>query len=416
MKERKIATSGDWRLVTRRKRFPDNWRTPVDEKLDKVRPYAPYKQTYAQVVAKPRPRPSPQGSSTQSHLHYHPSPPSNQPSRSSTPPTPPGTRYYTSPHSPTSLRFPPMATYPEWRGRCFRCLRLGHTAAQCCNPFKCAKCWSDGHIASKCLNTQSNSSTRLSPSVTPSPQQFEPSFDELLQGDTPPPTPILPDGRPEKVMCFIERDEEVYREIQNLNRAVVIHGERQGLLLEAHQIVQMAVETKLVREEEIRVAQLARERHLIHLPRSLSIHTFVKALPRWLWDQGFDIQQWSPLDAATVLMPRFKVLLDLEDFPIYLWKETQLIKAVSQFGIYLGSVQPEHALDFTAWRVSVATDDLRRIPMMIAIVVGGIEHQSRVKPIVWSKGPIYSASDFPELPSRLTPPPPSPTQLDNDMI
>ncbi|KAF3342094.1 hypothetical protein FCM35_KLT00732 [Carex littledalei] len=274
-----MATSGEWRMVHRRKRFPDNWRTPANEELDKVRPYVPYKQTYAQAVARPKPRPSSQGSTSQSPTYNHPSPPSNPASRSPSPPTPPGTRYYTSPHSPTSLRFPPMASFPEWRGRCFRCLRLGHTAAQCCNLFKCARCWMDGHIASHCTTSRSTNTTQPPQPAAQPPSQFEPSFDELLQ--------------------------------------------------EAHEVVKMAMETKLVREEEIRVAQLAREKHLIHLPRGLSVETFVKALPRWLWDQGFDIQQWSPLDGATVVMPRFKVLLDLEDFPLYLWRDKQLVQAVS---------------------------------------------------------------------------------------
>lgn len=62
----------------------------------------------------------------------------------------------------------------------------------------------------------------------------------------------------------------------------------------------------------------------------------------------------------------------------------------------------------------MAIDDLHRIPRTIGTVAGGIENLATVKPISWSRGPIYSASDFPELPKRFTALLPSPTQLEHE--
>lgn len=155
---------------------------------------------------------------------------------------------------------------------------------------------------------------------TYNPVRAEPNFDELLKGDSKPPKPALSEGRPKKLTVFMEIDEDFFKEIDNLSHAVVMYAKNQMLYIEAHQVVRMAVDTKLVREEEIQVAQLTGERFPIHLPKGLAVETFVKALPADLWEQGFSFQQWSLLDDASVKMPRFKVLLDLEGLPLHQWR------------------------------------------------------------------------------------------------
>lgn len=225
----------------------------------------------------------------------------------------------------------------------------------------------------------------------------------------------MPDDRIKKVTVFLERDEAFFREIDKLSTAVILNETKAGPLLDVHRVEQMAVDTGLVREEEIRVAQLPNERFLIQLPRGLAVDTFVKATPGYLWDEGFIFQHWSQMEGAQVLMPRFKVLIDLIGVPPHLWREDYIVSATAKLGLFLGTVAPEHASDYTAWRLAIATDDLRRIPPTMGMVVGGVEHPIEVKTIAWSRGPIYQASDFPVTPPVL-PRPPIPPLAPNQIL
>lgn len=236
----------------------------------------------------------------------------------------------------------------------------------------------------------------------------EPDFDDLLTGDAPTGMQELPDDRPEKELVFIERTEDFFNEVDKLSKAVVVHCKNYPLLVEVHQIVKMAVDTGLVRQEEIRVAKLAGERFLIHLPRGLEVPTFIKAFPHDLWAQGLSFQPWSQTEGTNTIIPRFKVLVDLVNLPALLWEENEVIKVAARMGVYLGSVAPEHMSDLSAWRFAVATDDLRRIPKNLGIVAGGIEHPVQIKVVKWKAGPLYSATDFPAQPRWFTAPPPPP--------
>lgn len=227
-----MTTQGEWQLVSRRKRFPGNWRTPSNIELEKVRAYTPYPsiRSYAQVVR------SSTGMISSSPLSSNTSARSSPPtSRPTTPNSPPGTRFFTSPHSLTTLRFSPLPSYPEWRGRCFRCCKVGHSIAQCNNPKRCGQCWQEGHIVSKCkakapLNPTAKPFQPVTNQHIPIPSQpvstqqetgsvklrGEPDFGELLMGPPPTEPPVLPDDRQEKSYCFVERDEAFYLEEDKL--------------------------------------------------------------------------------------------------------------------------------------------------------------------------------------------------------
>lgn len=206
-----MAGDGEWQEVRRRRRFPDNWKTPSDERIDQVRAYKPYQlaRSYAQVLSGNSSNSSRASTGSDSAKT---SPVSSRPSSPSSTTSP---KYFYSPHSPTKLRFPPLPTYPEWWGRCFNCCRVGHTASKCRNPKRCGKCWATGHTGRFCTATNLNPAA---PPFHPSqhvqlPTHSEPLFDDLLAGDLPP-TPEMPEGRPDKITCFIERYEAFYREVQ----------------------------------------------------------------------------------------------------------------------------------------------------------------------------------------------------------
>lgn len=101
-------------------------------------------------------------------------------------------------------------------------------------------------------------------------------------------------------------------------------------------------------------------------------------------------------------------MIDLIDFPVHLWREYHVTRAVSAFGIFLGSVAPEHRADLSAWRAVIATDDLRRVPKKITVVSGGLKYPVMVMPVAWETGPVYKPDDYPELPKRYVHAPPSP--------
>lgn len=130
-----MADQGEWQLVSRRRRYPENWREKADQPPKTAAwPFVPYAKTYAQTVSIPSSIPNPK----QPRLNHQPTPNSittltvtPTTALPSSPNHRPPSKTYVSPHSPTALRFPPSPFFIEWRGRCFRCCRTGHAAASC---------------------------------------------------------------------------------------------------------------------------------------------------------------------------------------------------------------------------------------------------------------------------------------------
>lgn len=156
--------------------------------------------------------------------------------------------------------------------------------------------------------------------------------------------------------------------------------------------------TKLVDNNEISISMLSIGRFIITLPPGLAIETFINATSLSLWDAGFTFQSWSPLDGAILKVPEYKVLLMLEGTPPHLHKDAIIARAVSTFGIYLGSVkQPdseEHNLSL--YTVAVAVDRLERVPIELEINVGGCATVLTVHTKNWLRSPLYSAEDLPK--------------------
>ncbi|KAF3328770.1 hypothetical protein FCM35_KLT05848 [Carex littledalei] len=214
-----MTPTGVWQVMRHNCcRFPESWRTTAATQATRTTTYTPYahKPTYAQVLANPSPTPTLSPTSAKTSTV---SPNSTRPSSPATPRT---GHLYVSPHSPTYLRFPPSPSFPEWRGRCFKCCKRGHTKAMCRNPMKCGRCWSNGHMGSQCKAEIVPPAATESPKVTPAsePLKGEPSFDDLLTGPLPMEEPMMPEGRPFKLTCYMARDASHFRELERLQQAV----------------------------------------------------------------------------------------------------------------------------------------------------------------------------------------------------
>lgn len=372
-------TNGDWQEVRRRRPYPAHWRPTTQQPPSPpaANPYIPYsKPTYAQILLQPA-----RSTTPPSQL----SPPISQPA---SPTSNSSTVYYVSPHSPSRLRFPPSHTFAEWRGRCFRCCRTGHSAAKCRNPKRCGKCWSFGHIGSRCKVEMVAPPPPPILKTTPKSRTCEPHFEELLTGSYPYRPPEMPSERPLSLHCFLERDQEYFSELDKLRQAVVLHTKGFQWELSVDNVVHFACRTNLVKKEEILVSEMSGSRFLIMLPDGLDPDTFINATPQDLWDEGFTFQLWSPLDDASISIPAFKVLLRLVGLPPHLHKERYIRSAVARFGVCLGSVEPENTSSIASWLVAVGVDDLTLVPPQLVTHIGGMMYYIQVYAEAWHRAPI----------------------------
>lgn len=406
-----MATQGDsdmaggWQEVRRKRPYPANWRLsspPIPES----KPYIPYsKPTYAQVLC----------NSPRTALLTQPTPTTAALTAQPTSPASPFA-YYVSPHSPSRLRFPPSHTFPEWKGRCFRCCRTGHSAAKCRNPKRCGRCWSYGHIGSACKQDIVAPPPPIKTSPQPAPRASEPGFEELFSGSYPYRAPEMPSERPQSLHCFLERDSEYFAELDRLRQAVVMHTGGYQWDLSIDNAVTIACRTKLVHKDEILVSQMSGSRFLILLPHGLDPDTFINKTPQELWDEGVTFQPWSPLDDASISIPAYKVLLRLVGLPPHLCRERYIRQTVARFGVFLGSMEPENTSSIASWMVAVGVDDLTLVPPQLVTHIGGMMYYVQVYTEAWHRGPIYTADDMPKHPKiyrRPVPPPSSTSSSEN---
>lgn len=283
--------------------------------------------------------------------------------------------------------------------------------ANCRFQRKCGKCWANGHIGTNCTKVGSATVAASAPGAAlPRPvAKLEPGFDELLSDPMPYPQPLMPEGRPQKVDCFIERDEDYFLEMEALSKAVVVYNLGFKRELSVDTVANYAVKSGLVTKNDIQVSALPGSKYLIRLPPSVPVEAFIKATPYEAWEEGLSFQQWTPLEDADTVIPRFKILLELIGVPTILWREQQIVKAVSQFGVFLGTMESEECGSLKSWMVAVGTYDLAKIPHTIDMHVGGMKFPVTVRPVTWKRSVLYKAEDFPTLPVKF-PGPPKPVQ------
>lgn len=290
----------------------------------------------------------------------------------------------------------------------------------CRNPKRCGKCWQFGHVGLQCKQSVVQGAiTRGAPRGTVAPvkrvaPRGEPEFDDLLTEGYPYRAPVMPEKRVHTVHCFIDRDEEYYTEMEKLQRRGVVLLAENGMPydMSCDNVADLAVRTRLVSREEIRISTLPDSCFLITLPEGLAPETFIHATPKEAWDEGLSFQQWSPHYGASISIPEYKVLVSLRGLPPHLMREKVVVNAVSKFGVFLGTVEQENPANLAAWWAVVGVDDLQYVPEYVTVHDGGMLRKAWVDPIKYKKVSLYAAGDLPPVPPRYRgprPPPESPT-------
>lgn len=151
-------------------------------------------------------------------------------------------------------------------------------------------------------------------------------------------------------MSYVDRDIEFFNEMNRLRQAVVVHYPHNlNFEICIDKVTEIAVSTKLVTQHEITVAKVKKNKFLINLPGGLATETFVAATPPEIWDDGFIFQRWNPVEDAKPWVPEFKVLLNLHGVPQCCYREREIARAVSNFGVYLGTVAQCDNHDISTW-------------------------------------------------------------------
>lgn len=238
--------------------------------------------------------------------------------------------------------------------------------------------------------------------------QGEPGFDELLKKPRPANPPVMPENRPRKIKVFVDRDDKHHHEVARLQQSVIMHTTdlHINFQLSVDKIAEFAAQTGLVTEHEVAISMLSKGQYVILLPEGLAPDTFIEAIPEALWDMGLSFQRWSPLLDAKLLNPAYKIILDIYDIPPHLYREKQVVRAFSSFGLYLGSIAREKQEDLSAWTAVVAVEELEHVPYQVSFVTGGLEQEATVKPIMWSRGMVFKKEHMPVLPPIFAKPPP----------
>lgn len=205
----------------------------------------------------------------------------------------------------------------------------------------------------------------------------------------------MSDNRPDKITCYVHRGPEFFQEAQHLQRAIIIDPKNVDAKFTLDEVAGFVTSTNLVKPDELFVGLMMGGRYLILLPEGLVPEVFVRVVPQEVWNIGFTFQTWSLLDQTTVAVPRFRVWLEILDLPPELWREAEVIKLVSTFDTYIGSVNSNWEGNMCYWGVVVAVKNLDAVPYSEVINVGGMDIRLNIRVVRWIHQSLYTAEDFP---------------------
>jgi hypothetical protein len=80
-----------------------------------------------------------------------------------------------------------------------------------------------------------------------------------------------------------------------------------------------------------------------------------------------------------VVVPRFKIWIDIQEVPADCSNEEEIAKSFTHFGTYLGTIELEAPSDLSTWSLVLATTDLAAVPKTVSFMVGGIEMISTLR-------------------------------------
>lgn len=238
------------------------------------------------------------------------------------------------------------------------------------------------------------------------------SYDDLLQKPCPIAGPTMPASRPKKLCYYADTDPAMADELARLARGVVFDTHGIETEFSIKDVISFATRTGQVVASEISIGILSKTKFLIVLPKGMAPETFIQATTPELWEKGFSFQPWSLLDEGRLVLPEYKVLLELKGLPPHFHREQLIARAMGLFGTYLGSIPAADPADISSWKVVVAVDRLERIPDEVGINVGAIEFLIQVSTCNWLRAPLYTTADLPKIPQKFSKPPkPAPGHL-----
>lgn len=181
-------------------------------------------------------------------------------------------------------------------------------------------------------------------------------------------------------------------------------------------VAELAAHTEIVQASEVSVSKLSGGRYLIILPVGLAPVTFIRAIPWSIWEKEVVFHPWNPRLDGTLMVPTYKVIANLVGIPVELRKDNMIARAISTFGLYIGSISPERPEDLTHWQAVFATHDLALVPRNLTIVVGGIKFNVPLCVVTWKEVPLYSDADIPQPPETFNGLPPDSSSNDDSFL
>lgn len=239
-------------------------------------------------------------------------------------------------------------------------------------------------------------------------------FDEMLTGPFPHAPADMPPNRPNEILCYLDRDEDYFKEVEHLQQRAVIMTSLEDLQVDF--VAELAARTEVVQASEVRVSKLSGWRYLLILPVGLAPVTFIRAIPMSVWEREVVFHPWNPRLDGNLMIPSYKVIANLVGVPVELRKDTMIAKAISSFGVYLGHISPERPEDLTHWQAVFATHDLALVPRNLTMSAGGIKFNVPLCVVTWKEVPLYTESDIPQPPETFTAPPPISSSEDESFL
>ncbi len=237
-------------------------------------------------------------------------------------------------------------------GRCYRCLALDHSVAECRDPVRCLACRKVGHRASQCA---------LRPCRAPGQQAA--SMDRVLRRRT----------RPHTMKAYIPYTEELLRRAE-LKRNALLADVVQPADLGPNP--QHTLADALARRfggysHDFFVTRFSERDFAIILPGWVSADTLIRRHLITLEATWLRCYAWGPHRNARHHRSRYTAWIILRNVPFECWTPARIASMISGFGRFIRADDASKTMtDLRAYRCRIAIEDVLEIPRRLAIVLG----------------------------------------------